>query len=166
VDDLSKIVLTTKTNKEHLVPGTVLEYAVTAEAKISGVKIRLVSGEVGYFSLDQMAENSIDLPRIGSILKGELPSPDRIVEDVPLSNYIFNLIRYNIYLVPIVWLSRSITQLLESNNISDVYSSSFKDWVKLPPEHKADKKLISILVNIVKYEGLLGLKRYNDKALI
>ena len=127
----------------------------------SGYLIRLKSGDVGYYPASTFRTN----PRVGSMIKGEIPKFDHIADEPTLASYAYEVICESVALVPRMWLRKVIQKVVDGKPVTeDEDYKAFPEWVLLPKHLKEDGQLVDILARVTRREGLKGLARFNDQA--
>jgi hypothetical protein len=157
IADIEKAVVVSK--KSFIQPNTVLSSKLGSEGEILGYYIRQESRGIGFYSMEDLKH---ELP-VGDVIRGKLPKPRSILEDMSISSFITETISSNIRLVPIMWLSKTVNKIV--SGVAIQFPTDFREfpsWVALPISRKKDKTLIDLLYRAVRYEGLKGLARYND----
>ena len=159
IGDIEKAVANAKA--DFNTPGTVIGFEDPngPDGGITSIFVRLDNGEVGQYPIKEGAIS----PLIGSVLKGNLPEPEAIIQEPQLAAYIFEVIRSRINLIPALWLRKIVQKMVTNKPITlkeDL--KPFPEWVKLSAEKRQDKVLIDLLYRATQYEGLKGLLRYND----
>jgi len=157
INDLEKAVVAAK--KSFNDPKVVLHAELDSEGKIAGYKIRLPDKKVGFYP----SGNLKGTPPVGSVIKADLPEPEKLVDEPSMSSYTYGVISYNIRLVPKLWLNTTITKIFKGEPITMKKDlRPFPVWIALPAEKKQDKSLIDLLYRATRYEGLKGLARFDD----
>lgn len=160
INDLERASLAAQ--RSFKTPNTVVGITEDSEGETTGYLIRHQSGGIVYYTASEVKHA---LP-VGAKLKNDLPEPEYEVEGLPevtIESYAFEVIRENINLIPRLWLRSVLGKILQGKPITMKEDlKAFPAWVLLPADKKDDKTLIDLLYRATRYEGLKGLKRYND----
>lgn len=142
--------------------GVILGFNENQEGRKIGYLIRLGDGNVGYFTKKSLTDK--ELPTAMKV-KGILPEPHHIEEEPEYVSFIFQTVREQVKLIPLLWLKSVLQDILSGNSKTEIYEKrfiEFKRWVKAPEELKRNRKKMEVIRLLLEIEGPNGLTKCND----
>ena len=130
----------------------------------------IIRGKSGIYVISLISSDSTDSESfVGKNIGPQKTWSDEILEefkgnvDKIIIDFIFEVIKENISLVPRLWLWDAIHKILNNScsELDNIYKP-FNKWILLPLDKKKDVDLIDLLYKATSYEGLVGLYRYNN----
>lgn len=161
--------------KSYLEPGAVLDEILDDNGKVIFYVIRDRSSAAKLMSAEEIRLT------VGSKIKGNLTLLDlrNESEEPELNSYIYNIIIRQVYMIPKIWLYKTIKnrldgapmterdykslQKFDASNMSsnEIDFKIFQKWIYVPNVKRGDKPFIEMLRKILDVGGLKSLSKFN-----